>query len=88
VEPEKILIPAWAQILRPADFDYDPRRCWLPRWAAKIIKAEDEAEGGKCSVIKTEYTRCETCGRLLIQLQAERKRSSCGPDCKPRKAQR
>jgi hypothetical protein len=87
VEPTVIVIPAWAQALQPKEFDVEPRRAWLPRIAAKIIREQDRDAGGRCSVIKTEYKRCGVCGRLAIQLLAEQRRQldrgePCGPDCK------
>ena len=57
VEPQVITIPEWAQKLQPVEFDRDPMKAWLPRFAAKIIRAEDEEMGGACSVIKTEFRR-------------------------------
>lgn len=93
-EPTSILIPEWAQALQPPDFDRDPSKAWLPRFAAKDVKKLDEEDGGHCSVIKSEYRRCGVCGVLLIQLLAERRRRldaggagrdrTCGPDCQAR----
>jgi hypothetical protein len=94
VEPQVITIPEWAQVLQPAEFDRDPMKAWLPRFAAKIIKAEDAELGGACSVIKTEFRRCPVCRRLTIHLLAEKRRlldrgytgkqKTCGPDCQER----
>lgn len=94
VEPQAIKIPEWARKLQPPEFDFELRSIWLPRWAAKVIKAEDADEGGSCSVIKTEFRRCPVCRRLMIQLLAAKRRlldqsytgrmKTCGPECQQR----
>lgn len=94
VETTSLLIPEWAQALQMPDFERQPQKAWLPRFAAKIVRAMDEEDGGHPTVIKSEYRRCPVCGTLTLQLLAERRRrldagyagrmKTCGPNCQQR----
>jgi hypothetical protein len=94
LETTSLVIPEWAQKLQKPDFERDPMKAWLPRWAAKMVAAMDREDGGSPTLTKSEYRRCPVCGTLYLQLLAERRRlldrgytgrmKTCGPNCQQR----
>lgn len=95
VETTVILIPEWAHKLQMPDFDKEPQVAWLSRAMAKVVAEMDEEDGGKPTIIRCQYKRCKICGKLRIQIGAERQRKTavkrydgeykperpCGPSC-------
>lgn len=95
VETTAIVIPEWAKLRRFRGFSYAPNRVWFRGRAngmAQILARQDREAGGKPEVTAVEYRRCEVCGRILLNLEAQARRRlaeacrdgrglRCGGDC-------
>lgn len=75
------------------DFSISTQHIWVrSKKVAEQIAQYDHDKGGPGEIARTEWRRCNICGRILLNLEAERRRKQlesamtgsqnpCGPNC-------
>lgn len=95
VETTAIEIPAWAKAKAEGRLSQSEHHVWFRgrnNGRAKILERQDRAAGGNPELTAVEFRLCQTCGRMMLSLEAEGRRrldegsrlgrqTACGSEC-------